>query len=206
MLKAGLTCKLKQPEVCENTAIAMETVVTDMIGLTSAVAKALNSALKTKYDEDDSIIPDRDLIQLWCEFYSQDLLPQTKAMMKSSTPTLDEYGLFLPSRIGTTVSQELLQKGLKCEPPSTMTEPKTVNKDEGTGQGEGGGEGLKPEGEDDGEENQLSLGEDDTPRADQDEGIKQAMSGRGTDYGNEYDEYDEYEYDDDSYDDEYYDE
>ena len=43
-------------------------------------------------------------------------------------------------------------------------------------------------------------------RADQDEGIKQAMSGRGTDYGNEYDEYDEYEYDDDSYDDEYYDE
>jgi len=143
ILKAGLTCKLKQQEECENTAIAMETVVADMIGLTSAVAKALNSALKSKYDEGDSMIPDKVLIQLWCEFYSQDLLPQTKAMMKSTTPTLDAYDLFLPSRIGTTVSQELLQKGLRFGLVPTVVESKDVNKDEEPGQGEGEDEGLK---------------------------------------------------------------
>ena len=108
LLKAGLACALKEEEECENTAIAYERVVSDMIGLTTAVATALNSALKSG---DDDL--DRDLIQKWCEFYSDELLPQAKSMVKSSAPMLDVYGLYLPSRMGASVSQDLLKKGLQ---------------------------------------------------------------------------------------------
>merc|ERR1740139_1052921 len=111
VLKSGLTCKLKSDETCENTAIAMETVVQDMIGLTAAVATALNSALKNTKGAEDLVV-DEMLIQQWAEFYAKELLPQTKAMMKSATPTLDAYDIFLPSRIGVSVNQELLRKGL----------------------------------------------------------------------------------------------
>lgn len=53
------------------------------------------------------------MIKTWCEFYSEDLLPQTRAMVKKTAPKLDAFGLFLPSRMGPTLSQDLLQKGLK---------------------------------------------------------------------------------------------
>lgn len=108
LLKAGLACDLKEEEECENSAIAFERVVSDLIGLTTATATALNKALKN--DSDDL---DRDLIKKWCEFYSEELLPKTKSMVKSSAPTLDVYGLFLPSRMGASVSQDLLKRGLE---------------------------------------------------------------------------------------------
>lgn len=220
ILKAGLTCKLRQPEECENTAIAMETVVADMIGLTTAVAKALNSALKSKYEEGDTMMPDRALIQLWSEFYSQDLLPQTKAMMKSTTPTLDAYDLFLPSRIGTTVSQELLQKGLKfalapavAEPKDEKKDGKTEQDDEDEGLENEGGEAedemgvIDAAGDDREEEGAMGYGDDATSEVDQDEEIGQVKSSRDVggveDYDDE-DEYDEYEYDDDEYYDAYW--
>jgi hypothetical protein len=111
LLKAGVACQLKDGEECENTAIAVERVAADLIGLTSAVAKALNRAL----DSDDLKGADPELIKRWCEFFSEDLLPQTRSMVKRTTPKLDAYGLFLPSRMGATVSQDLLQKGLKLE-------------------------------------------------------------------------------------------
>ena len=78
-----------------------------MIGLTAAVAKSLNPALKSNYDnEGGSCMPgNKALIQIWSEFYSQYLLPQTNEMMKSTTPTLDAYGIFL---LGATVLQEVL--------------------------------------------------------------------------------------------------
>jgi ANTH domain len=110
ILKAGLACQLKDGAICENTAIAAERVVSDMIGLTSAVAMALNRVLK-----DIDNIPkgtDLKLIQLWCIFYSQQLLPQTKIMVKKMSPNLDAFGLFLPSRMGTSVAPNLLEKGL----------------------------------------------------------------------------------------------
>jgi len=124
VLKAGLACKLKPMEECENTVAAMERVVSDMIGLTTAVAAALNSALGGGGgdDTDASSSVDKHLIKLWCEFYTQELVPQTKAMIKSATPTLDAFGIFLPSRMGTTVSQDLLQKGLAYTPPTTKDE------------------------------------------------------------------------------------
>jgi hypothetical protein len=54
------------------------------------------------------------LITRWCEFYSQELLPQTRTMVKKTSPMLDAYGLYLPSRMGTIVPPELLQIGLKA--------------------------------------------------------------------------------------------
>jgi ANTH domain len=110
LLKAGIVCQLKDGEICENTAIAAERVAADMMGLTSAVAVALNRVLK-----DTDAIPkgtDLKLIQQWCAFYSQQLLPQTKAMVKKMSPNLDAFGLFLPSRMSASVPPNLLEKGL----------------------------------------------------------------------------------------------
>eukprot|EP00980_Cylindrotheca_fusiformis_P005775 scaffold1203_cov117-Cylindrotheca_fusiformis.AAC.14 len=120
LLKAGTACQLKDGEECENTAIAVERVASDLIGLTSAVAKALNRAL----DGDGMKGADPGLVKRWCEFYSQDLLPQTRSMVKRTTPKLDAYGLFLPSRMGATITPDLLQKGLKLE--ETMEDPEEV--------------------------------------------------------------------------------
>lgn len=111
LLKAGIACQLKDGEECENTAIAVERVASDLIGLSAAVAMAINRALK----DDDLKGADPSLIKQWCEFYSEELSPQTRSMVKKTTPKLDAYGLFLPSRMGTTVSQDILQKGLNLE-------------------------------------------------------------------------------------------
>lgn len=111
VLKDGLACMLKPEEVCEITAHAIERVASDMIGLITAVAIALNYALK--YYDDDAL--DKVLIKLWCEFYVLELLPETRAMIAHSTPILDKYGLFLPSKMGTRVAEELLQKGMDYE-------------------------------------------------------------------------------------------
>ena len=110
LLKSGIACTLKEGEECENTAIAAERVASDMIGLTTAVAIALNRALKGS----DLKGADPAIIKRWCEFYSEDLLPQTKSMVKKTAAKLDAYGLFLPSRMGASVPQEVLQKGLKA--------------------------------------------------------------------------------------------
>lgn len=110
LLKAGVACSLKEGEECENTAIAVERVASDMIGLTTAVAIALNRALKGN----DLKGADPSIIKRWCEFYSEELLPQTKSMVKKTSTKLDAYGLFLPSRMGASVSQDVLQKGLKA--------------------------------------------------------------------------------------------
>jgi hypothetical protein len=111
LLKAGVACQLKDGEECENTAIAAERVASDLIGLTSAVAIALNRAFKG----DDLKGADPVLLKKWCEFYSKELLPQTRAMIKKTSPKLDAYGLFLPSRMGTSVAPEVLQRGLHLE-------------------------------------------------------------------------------------------
>jgi ANTH domain len=118
LLKAGLACQLKEGEVCENTAIATERVASDMIGLTTATAIALNRALKSENLEE----LDGPLIKKWCEFYSESLLPQTRALVKKLSPKLDAYGLFLPARMGTTVSSDLIEKGLLLDSPDSDEE------------------------------------------------------------------------------------
>jgi hypothetical protein len=108
LLKNALACQLKDGEDCENTAIAVERVASDLIGLTSATAMALNRALK----EDDLKGSDPALLKKWCLFYKDELVPQTRAMVKRTSPKLDAYGLFLPSRMGASVARDLLEKGL----------------------------------------------------------------------------------------------
>jgi hypothetical protein len=119
LLKAGVACQLKDGEECENTAIAAERVASDLIGLTSAVAIALNRAFKG----DDLKGADPVLLKKWCEFYSKELLPQTRAMIKKTSPKLDAYGLFLPSRMGTSVAPEVLQRGLHLEEEESPSVP-----------------------------------------------------------------------------------
>lgn len=109
VLKAGIACLLKEGEECENSAFAVERVAGDLIGLRTAVAVALNRALKS----DKLKGADMGLLKKWCEFYSEELLPKTRSMVKKTSAKLDAYGIYLPSRMGVTVSQELLQKGLK---------------------------------------------------------------------------------------------
>jgi hypothetical protein len=122
LLKAGVVCQLKEGEECENTALAAERVASDLIGLTAAVAIALNRALKNG----DLKGADPALLKRWCVFYSEELLPQTKSMVKKISPKLDAYGLFLPSRMGTSVSQELLEKGLHLDEDSTTASDSPV--------------------------------------------------------------------------------
>lgn len=130
LLKAGLACELKSngEEECENTVIPLERVVADLIGLTEAVATALNNALCGDYDNDSEV--DWDLIKKWCEFYSSELLVKTKDLKKRTIPTLDAYGLFLPSRWGASVSQDLLQKGLKGSSSEEEDLEEKISKDE----------------------------------------------------------------------------
>jgi ANTH domain len=122
LLKAGVVCQLKDGEECENTAIACERVASDMIGLTSAVAMALNRALNKS---DGLTGADCALIRKWCVFYKEELLPQTKAMVKKASPKLDAFGLFLPSRMGTSVAPDVLEKGLALGDDSDDTAEET---------------------------------------------------------------------------------
>jgi hypothetical protein len=125
LLKAGIVCQLKEGEECENIAIAAERVASDMIGMTAAVAVALNRVLK---DKNILVNADTALIKNWCKFYSEELLPQTKSMIKKMSPKLDAYGLFLPSRMGASVSQDLLEFGLNLEEDSTIASEDDVTR------------------------------------------------------------------------------
>jgi len=111
LLKTGVACVLKNGEENENTALAVERVASDLLGLTTSVTGALTRALESG----DLKGADPVLIKKWCEFYSEELLPQTRGMVKKTTPKLDAFGLFLPSRMGPTLSQDLLQKGMKLD-------------------------------------------------------------------------------------------
>jgi hypothetical protein len=180
VLKAGLACQLKEGEGCENTAIAVERVASDLIGLSTAVAIALNRALKG----DDLGGADPALIKSWCEFYIEELLPQTRAMVKKTSPKLDAYGLFLPSRMGTTVSQEVLQKGLRTVESKLAEEPGVEQEEEVVA------EEVEEEKEAEGreEEKETSIDKDKTKEEKKDVAAEV-----------EEDEYDEYEYEEEEY-------
>lgn len=183
LLKAGFACQLKDGEECENTAIAVERVASDLIGLTSAVAKALNRAL----GGDDLDGADPELLKKWCEFYSEDLLPQTRAMIKKTTPKLDAYGLFLPSRMGANVSPDILQKGLKLEASSAVSTEGSPDADD------------NEEDDDAAEEKSEAAEQDENDGApDAEEKVEEAVKAEDDDV-EEANEYDEYEYDVEEY-------
>mmetsp|Transcript_15966 Transcript_15966/g.20999 ORF Transcript_15966/g.20999 Transcript_15966/m.20999 type:complete len:618 (-) Transcript_15966:400-2253(-) len=176
ILKAGVACSLKDGEECENTAIPLERAASDLIALTTAVATALNRALKS----DDA---DPSIVKKWCEFYSEELLPQTKSMVKKTAAKLDAYGLFLPSRMGATVSQELLQKGLKG---GEGAEKKEEDVEEPSEPQEDVDE--EPEAEESGAEEEEELPEEEEEVEEEEPQEEE-----------ELDEYDEYDYDEEEY-------
>jgi len=198
LFKAGLACQLKDGEECENTAIAAERVASDLIGLTAAVAMALNRVLK----DDDLKGGDPVLVKKWCELYKKQLLPQTKAHVKKLSSKLDAYGLFLPSRMGTSVSQELLERGLNLEDEEAIdggedkdskTEeesPKEAEKDEKEPD-----EGDKEDVEDDDDEE-----EEEAPSAKTRKSKADDEEEEDDEAG--FDDEDEYEYEEEEYDDE----
>lgn len=190
LLKAGIACQLKDGEECENTAIAAERVASDMIGLSTSVAMALNRALK------DGGLKGADpaLLKKWCKFYSEELLPQTRAMVKKTSAKLDAYGLFLPSRMGATVSQDLLQKGLSLDEDSVVG-GSAASDDASTPAKEDTAESVADEEEEEEEEaddevEATAAEETDAPVA------EEVAAPAATDEG---DEYDEYEYDEEEY-------
>lgn len=192
LLKAGVACQLKEGEECENTAVAAERVASDLIGLSTAVAIALNRALKS----DDLDGADPALIKRWCEFYSEELLPKTRAMVKKTSSKLDAYGLFLPSRMGATVSPETLQRGLKADElvsggggeGSSATADEGEN-EEGESKDAAGDEvEEKEDAEDKSAEKEEEIAEEEPKKAAADE---EAVA--------DGDEYDEYEYEEEEY-------
>ncbi|CAB9502967.1 expressed unknown protein [Seminavis robusta] len=190
MLKAGVACQLKDGEECENTAIAAERVASDMIGLTTATAIALNRALKS----DDSMAgADPAVIRRWCEFYSEELLPQTRAMVKKTSARLDAFGLFLPSRMGASLSPETLEKGLKAEEwagSSTTADDEEEVKDDSANK--------EAEAEKDEEEEEEIDEKEEEPLEEEEEEAKGSVADEAAfDEGDA--EYDEYEYDEEEY-------
>ncbi|VEU45326.1 unnamed protein product [Pseudo-nitzschia multistriata] len=179
LLETGLACVLKKGEENENTALAVERVASDLLGLTTAVTGALTRALK----DDDLKGADPVLIKKWCEFYSESLLPQTRSMVKKTAPTLDAYGLFLPSRMGPTLSQDLLQKGLKLDESSSAgdAEESETSKKEASSDEEKESDHADEE----------AAGESDAPLEEDEDEVEE-----------ELDDMDEYEYDEEE---EYYD-
>ena len=170
VLKAGLACTLHDGEECESTAMCVERVAADLMGLTAAVAVALKRELKS------SDVDDAALIKQWCEFYSEELLPDTKKFVKKTSSKLDVYGLYLPSRMSASLPQELLEKGLKLGGGDAKKD------------GEGKDEEPKHADEDEEEAKEESV--------DSAEGKTDAEEREATrDDAAEEDEYDEYEYD-----------
>jgi len=191
ILKAGCACALKEGEVCENTAIAVERVVADLMGLTSATAKALNSALSS---DDDSSEIDGALIQKWCQFYSEELLPKTKNMMKRTSPKLDAFGLFLPSRIGASVSQDLLEKGLAGLIGSSPSSEKEEEIEESPASSS---DDKKEENVVEEEEEEDNIKDD--SQSEEQAPVQKVEEAGADDNLSEYDVYDEYEYDEEEY-------
>mmetsp|Transcript_22769 Transcript_22769/g.48230 ORF Transcript_22769/g.48230 Transcript_22769/m.48230 type:complete len:672 (-) Transcript_22769:137-2152(-) len=200
VLKAGLACALHDGEESESTAMCVERVAADLMGLTAAVAVALKRELKAgekggdgEEGEDACETMDPALVRQWCEFYAEELLPDTKKFVKKTSSKLDAYGLYLPSRMSASVPQELLERGLKL---GSVEESKEEQEAEELAEDMEGGikeETKEPE----------NVGKLDT---DQDEGdVSMAMSsskGAATSPAEQV-EYDEYEYDEyDEYDEE----
>ena len=170
----------------------MERVASDLLGLTSSVATALNIVLKN----DDLKGADPVLIKHWCEFYSEELMPQTRAMVKKTTPKLDAFGLFLPSRMGATVSPDLLQKGMKLD--EIDDSPEELEDDVDDDEESTAKDASMDEEKNENNEEEIKTTVDDD--LDECEATKSEEEDVIEDNGKEYDN--EYEYDEEYYDDE----
>lgn len=193
VLKAGLACSLHDGEDSESTAMCVERVAADLMGLVSAVATALRRELK----QPSPSVDDEALVRQWCEFYAEELLPETKKFCKKVTGKLDAYGLYLPSRMSATLSPELLERGLKLGSGG----PSEKGEDVGGDEKDGGATGEEELADEDKSEACAAEEEADggaaanvgeaSPSASAD---ADAPTPRDEDeYDDEYDEYDEYD-------------
>ncbi|KAL9183501.1 hypothetical protein ACHAXT_004357 [Thalassiosira profunda] len=182
VLKAGLACALHDGEDSESTAMCVERVAADLMGLTAAVAVALKRELKSSVPAGEE-----ELVKQWCEFYGEELLPETKKFCKKVTNKLDAYGLYLPSRIGASLSPELLEKGLNLGVRQS-------------GENDGGDEEKQEEEEGEEQSGEGSEEEAEVERADAESasiGMSATSPAQDDDFEDEYDEYEyEDEYDD----------
>lgn len=189
VLKAGLACTLHDGEESESTAMCVERVAADLMGLTAAVAVALKRELRQR-QPDESDEDSEELVRQWCEFYSEELLPDTKKFCKKVTPKLDTYGLYLPSRMNASLSPELLEKGLKLGKTEKEEEEKEEVEEE-----------LEEEPSEEEKSEKSDEVEADGGSADEGDVSMAMRSKAASPTQDEEDEYDEYEYDEyDEYD------
>merc|ERR1712176_1591290 len=200
LLKAACACSFKDGEECENIAIAIERVAIDLMGLTSAVATALNRVLKS-----DSTSNNVEL-KRWCQFYSEELRPETKAFVKKVSPKLDKYGLFLPSRIGVSVPQDLLKKGLQIQEKEVQEEdnesknPNEKNEDDESKQQQSLPEAGKEGDEKEEEEEEGETRNEEEEEEEEQEEEEEDQEEEEVEVSLEDEEYEEeYEYDDEEY-------
>jgi len=191
LLKAAVSCQFtSSSEECEMTSIALERVAMDLMGLTSSVASSLTASLKKS---DSCSVDQKILLKKWCEFYSQNLRPQTKSFVKKASVSLDKYGLFLPSRMSATVSQELLSKGLQFsedEEEEEQEEKEEKEEEEDTKDEEK--EEKEEEKEEEEEEKIEEIKEEDVEDSDDEEEEAEKDEDEYEEYEEEY-EYDEYD-------------
>lgn len=202
VLKAGLACTLHDGEDSESTAMCVERVAADLMGLTAAVAVALKRELKQQQQSSSSSSSstskdsEEELVKQWCEFYADELLPETKKFCKKVTNKLDTYGLYLPSRISSSLSPELLEKGLKLGGGGGGGSAAAGGEEKE--EADGGGATAEEDASDEEEEAEnTDKGETDAT-ADDDGGASMAMSASASTPDDDDDEYDyDYDYDDD---------
>jgi len=101
-------------------------------------------------------------------------------MVKSTAPTLDAYGLFLPSRMGANVSQDLLQQGLKGAGGAAISEKRADVIDS--------------------QENQDASTESEEKEVEQEVPVEEEHEEEEVDGDEKENMYDEYEYDEYEYD------
>ena len=201
VLKAGLACTLHDGEECESTAMCVERVAADLMGLTSAVAIALKRELKEEGAKDTEL----ELVRRWCEFYSEELLPDTKKFVKRTSAKLDAYGMYLPSRMSASLPQELLERGLNLGSGNGDVGEEEKEEAQVAGEGEEekeeerkkekgeDGVGKTSEGKTNGEEADISVAMS-SSKAEEKGGTGAASQGQEDEYDEyEYDEYDEYD-------------
>ena len=111
VLKAGCECKLRSGEDTEVTAACMERVANDLNLMCSTVATTLSKTLSGGGVNGEGV--DKKLVKEWCEFYSAELLPQTKLLLKDTAKNLDRHNIFIPTRLGAGVTSDLLKRGME---------------------------------------------------------------------------------------------
>ena len=207
VLKAGLACTLHEGEDSESTAMCVERVAADLMGLTAAVATALKRELKQSSSSSGEVSSSSsssdELTKQWCEFYAEELLPETKKFCKKVTNKLDAYGLYLPSRISASLSPELLERGLKLGGSRTNTKAENAEAEEEEEDREDEAEeAAATEAVEEKADTCVEEGEGSGEKAKEEGDASMAMSvntaasstqGEEDEYDDEYDEYDEYD-------------